>query len=178
MPQIRIRPYQESDASLLYAASVESMKEVGPWLPWCHPDYQLVESEVWIRSQVEAFKAGTEFQFAVETSEGAYLGGCGLNQISKIHQFANLGYWIRSTATRRGVASEAVRLLADWAFAETSLVRLELVVAEGNRASQRVAEKAGATREGHLRKRLHLDGVWHDAAVFSITRADAPGPRG
>lgn len=52
----------------------------------------------------------------------------------------------------------------------TNLIRLEVVVAAGNDASQWVAEKAGACREGTLLKRLLLHGVAHDAVMFSLTR--------
>jgi len=72
--------------------------------------------------------------------------------------------------TRRGIASEAVRLVREWAFEHTDLVRLEVVVAVENLASQRVAEKAGAFREGILRSRLMLQGSTHDAVMYSFSR--------
>ena len=87
-----------------------------------------------------------------------------------LHRFANLGYWVRSSAAGRGVAPAAVRLLADWAFRETDLLRLEIVAAVGNRRSQRVAEKAGAIREGVLRDRLLLHGQPHDVVIYAILR--------
>jgi RimJ/RimL family protein N-acetyltransferase len=85
---------------------------------------------------------------------------------------ANLGYWIRSSQTRRGLATAAVRLLAHWAFDNTDLNRLELVISVENLASLRVAEKAGAVREGILRSRLLLYGRSHDAALYSLLRND------
>jgi RimJ/RimL family protein N-acetyltransferase len=63
-----------------------------------------------------------------------------------------------------------LRALRDWAFQFTDLVRLEMVVATGNRASHRVAEKVGAIREGVLQRRLLLHGQLHDATMFSLTR--------
>jgi ribosomal-protein-serine acetyltransferase len=74
-------------------------------------------------------------------SDGRVLGTCGINQINKIHQFANLGYWTRSSEAGKGVAVAAVRELERWVFSETDLERLEIVVACGNRRSERVAEK-------------------------------------
>jgi len=97
-----------------------------------------------------------------------FLGGCGLNYLDRFNRRANLGYWVRASETGRGVATRAVRLLIDWAARETDLDRLEIVVALDNNASLRVAEKAGAVREGVLRHRLWIHGVAHDAAVFSI----------
>jgi RimJ/RimL family protein N-acetyltransferase len=52
----------------------------------------------------------------------------------------------------------------------TDLNRLEIVAAVENIPSQRVAEKAGAIREGIARSRLFLNGRFHDAAVFSFAR--------
>jgi RimJ/RimL family protein N-acetyltransferase len=140
-------------------------------MPWCHPDYSIQESRQWLEIQVPAFEQGTAFEFAIVSGDGHYLGGCGLNQIDKANHRANFGFWVRSTATRRGVATAAVRLLRDWAFDNTDLIRLEVVIAEGNVASHRVAEKAGAIREGTLQRRLVLHGTVHDATTFSFTRA-------
>jgi RimJ/RimL family protein N-acetyltransferase len=87
-----------------------------------------------------------------------------------MHRFANLGYWVRTSATRQGVATEAVRQVAEFAFGNTDLVRLEIVCAVGNDASQRVAERAGAAREGALRHRLLLHGQPVDAVMYSLVR--------
>jgi len=167
---VRIRRYRVDDAMAVAAAARESLAELQPWMPWCHPDYSIKDSRTWLRTQVPAFDARTAFEFAIESIDGGYLGGCGLNQIDTLNNRANLGYWVRSTATRRGVASAAVYAIRDWAFNNTALIRLEIVIAVGNTASHRVAEKTGATREGTLHRRLLLYGTAHDATMFSITR--------
>lgn len=141
-----------------------------PWLPWCHAGYSVEESRAWIASQLTAFRDGTEYSFAIVDPQGNLLGGCGLNRIDRPNLGANLGYWVRTAEGRRGVATAAVKLLVSWVFSNTDLHRLEVLVAIENRASQRVAEKAGAVREGLLRKRLQLRGRMHDAVVFSIVR--------
>lgn len=166
----RIRPYRLEDAEAVVDAVLESRTDLQPWMPWCHPAYSLNDSRSWLDAQVPAFQAGTAFEFAIVSADGAYVGGCGLNQIDRINRRANLGYWVRSTATRQGVATAAVRALRDWAFEATDLVRLEIVVASGNAASHRVAEKAGAAREGSLIRRLVLHGALVDATMFSLTR--------
>jgi len=63
-------------------------------------------------------------------------------------------------------------LIRRWGFEHTDLTRLEIIVAAGNLASQRVAEKAGATREGTLRSRLILHGACLDAAVYSFVASE------
>ena len=165
-----IRPYRLDDAQSIVEAVHESRAELQPWMPWCHPAYSLEDSRSWLGIQVPAFEKKTAFEFAIVAADGGYLGGCGLNQLDGINRRANLGYWVRSKATRQGVATTAVCALRDWAFQSTDLIRLEILVAIGNGASHRVAQKAGAVREGVLQRRLLLHGQSHDATIFSLTR--------
>jgi RimJ/RimL family protein N-acetyltransferase len=167
MPVV-IRPYVAEDAPALWAAARESQAEVFRWLEWCHPGYALADAEWWCNSRAALAAAGQEYSFAISAPDGGFLGGCGLNQINTVHRIANLGYWVRTSATGRGVATEAVRQLRRFAFENTNLVRLEIVCAVGNQASQRVAEAAGAFREGVLRSRLIVHGSPADAVMHSL----------
>jgi RimJ/RimL family protein N-acetyltransferase len=166
----RIRRYRIDDGQAIVDAVHESLAELTPWMPWAHAAYSLRESQQWLDVQIAAFERASAFEFAIVGAEGNYLGGCGLNQLDAANRRANLGYWVRSSATRRGAATAAVRLLREWAFRSTDLVRLEILVAIGNAASLRVAEKSGAVREGVLRSRLVLHEVVHDATMFSFVR--------
>jgi len=168
----RIRFYEPGDAQALWEAARESVAEVGRWLPWCHADYSIEDAAEWTRSRAGLAADGREYAFAILGPDGRFLGGCGLNQINRTHRLCNLGYWVRTSATGGGVATTAVRLAAEFAFKETDLARLEIVCAAGNIASQRVAERAGATREGLLRQRLVIHGQSVDAVLYSlVTRA-------
>jgi RimJ/RimL family protein N-acetyltransferase len=154
----------------LWEAARESVPEVFPWLAWCHAEYSRAEAIDWVSTRAPLAAEGLEYAFAIVGPDGRYLGGCGLNQISRLHRFANLGYWVRSSATSRGVATAAVRQVAEFAFRFTDLLRLEIVCAVGNERSQRVAERAGASREGVLRHRLLLHGQPADAVMYSLVR--------
>jgi ribosomal-protein-serine acetyltransferase len=168
-----IRFYAPADAPALVAAARESTADVFPWLPWCHPEYSLAEARLWIEAQIQAREQRLAFEFVI-TEGDRFAGGCGLNQINPLYQVANLGYWVRSSSAGRGVAPAAVGAVARWAFANTELQRIEILVAVGNRRSQRVAEKAGAQREGMLRSRLLLHARSHDAVVYSLVRSWEP----
>lgn len=137
-------------------------------MPWSHPGYSIEETRSWLAIQVQAFQQRTTFEFAITADDGTYLGGVGLNQFDALNERANLGYWVRSSATRKGVATDAARIARDWGFANTNLIRIEVLVAVGNTASRRVAEKAGAVFEGILRSRLIVHGVRHDAAMYAF----------
>jgi ribosomal-protein-serine acetyltransferase len=171
--KILLRPYRRGDALCVFEAAIESVNEVGKWLSWCHPGYTMDESEDWIKICAESWDNGTAYEFAVFDSQtGQYLGGCGLNHIDPEYKTANLGYWVRSSRTKHGVATNATILLARFGFTELHLNRIEIVAAVGNNKSQRVAEKSGAKREGILRNRISVNRQVHDAMVFSFIPQD------
>ena len=115
----------------------------------------------------------TEYNFAVaDAKDGSFLGSCGLSQVSSEDRIANLGYWVRSGRTRMGVATAAAQLVARFGFDELQLNRIQIIAAISNRASLRVAEKAGAIREGILRSRFVIRGTVHDAVMFSLIPKD------
>lgn len=176
--QIEIRPYRLGDADDLYAAVRESIPEVSPWLPWCHADYSTDDAREWVESRMDYAREGIEHAFSIRDGDGRFLGGCGLNCIQPMHNMANLGYWVRTSATGRGLATSAVAKLAAFAFEETELVRLEIVCAVDNRPSQRVAEKSGALREAVLHDRLWGAAGPKDAVLYALLRSGRHLPGG
>ena len=171
--QISIRRFRSDDAAALLEAAVESQEQIFPWLPWCHEGYVLDDSRAWIERCAATWENRTEYNFAIVDRADRLLGGCGLNQLRPEHRVANLGYWVRTSATKRGVATAAVGKLAEFAFRETDLARLEIVVDLGNVASHRVAVKSGALREGVAHDRLYAHGASHDAVVYALLRSRA-----
>lgn len=171
--QILIRPYRAEDTSALYAAVRESIKEVSAWMGWCHPDYAIEESSAFILSRAEAWSNDREYTFGIfEAETEKYLGGTGLNFVNRVHNCANLGYWVRSSCTGRGVASSAARLMARYGLEHLGFQRIEILAAVGNHASQRAAEKSGAVREAVLRKRLLIKDQPLDAVLYSFVAED------
>ena len=170
--QITLRHFQVHDVALLYEAASESIADIYPWMPWCHPGYSIEDSRRWVLSRLDAWGKPDYDLVIVERATGRFLGVVGLNQINRVHDFANLGYWVRSSAAGRGIAVMAVRLCARFGFDELKLHRLEIVVDVDNRRSQRVAEKVGAAREGIARQRCKISDTWRDAFMFSLLPID------
>jgi len=170
---VRIRRFVPADAPLLYEAVRESIAHVNRWMLWCRPDYSLADSLRFIEQDAAAWDNEVRHSFVIHDSlRGTFLGSVGLSAIDKLHQFANLGYWVRTRWTNRGVASAAVTLAAQFAFRELGMQRLELLVPVENVASLHVAKKVGAKHEGILRNRLLLHGKRHDAVLLSLIPQD------
>ena len=177
---IGLRRYRPEDDELMLAAIHESSDEVSPWLPALSTEMPLVEVSSYIAIQARLADEGQAYNFVIQlhggggkiAGGGQIAGGCGLTQINLRHRFANLYYWVRTSRAGQGIATRAVRLAARYAFVELGLARVEIVAAVENPASQRVAEKAGARREGLLRNRIALPDRMHDAVVFSLIPED------
>lgn len=172
---IKIRRYCANDIPLLFEAAKESTSEMLTWMSWCHPKYSLEESASFISSSEDTWNRKTAFSFAVfDAASERFLGGVGLTQFNKTRTFASLGYWVRNSEKGRGVATAATILAAQFGFEDLNLCRIEILTAMANVASQRVAEKAGALREGVLRNRLLVDSRPHDAVIYSLISNNQP----
>jgi len=122
---IILRPYSRQDAGPLYVAVRESLDELMPWLPFCHPGYSIEETRLWLKGRDADWKAGVSYDFAImDAGSGALVGGCGLNHVTEEFKMASLGYWVRRTCMGRGIAVAAVRLLARFGFGELKLNRI------------------------------------------------------
>jgi ribosomal-protein-serine acetyltransferase len=166
---ILLRPYRTSDVDKLFHAVRESIKEMGVWLPFAHENYTVKESKDWIKKRPKEWNKGIIYDFAIfDAQNGDLIGGCGLNEISEQNKKANLGYWVRTSYTGRGVAVTATKMLARWGFETLKLKRIEIYIAVDNKRSLRVAKKAGAKREGILRNRINIGDEMHDAVMHSL----------
>src|SRR5689334_17957275 len=106
---VSIRPYEPTDAVPMHEAARESWREVEPWMLWAHENYSLAEAEAWVTQQTKDFPAREMFEFVIVDEAGRFLGCIGINQIDHVNRRANVGYWVRTSAARQGVATAAVR---------------------------------------------------------------------
>lgn len=168
-----LRQFRLEDVPSLFAAVQESMPQLSAWMVWAHANYSLEDTRAFVAKCGPGWEKGEQYTFAiVDIHDGQLLGSVGLSALNRTHGFANLGYWVRTRNTRHGIATSATRMAARFSFDKLALNRIELLVPTTNVASQRVAEKAGAHREGLLRKRLRLNGIIHDALIYSFVAED------
>jgi RimJ/RimL family protein N-acetyltransferase len=167
-----IRPFHAGEAEAFVEAVLESVPELAPWMPWVHADYSVGAARFWIDEGRAAFEANRKHEFAVVDRAGRLLGGCGLSERNDLHRTANLGYWVRTSAAGKGVATAAARRVAVFGFEVLRLQRIEILILARNTASLRVAEKLGAPREGVLRNRLRIREAPMDAVMHALVPED------
>jgi len=135
-----------------------------------HP-YTTGDADAWI-GRASAQSPVTDFAIAVD---GDAVGGIGV-EIGRdvFYRSAEIGYWLGEPYWGRGIATEALRAVTEYAFGTFGLCRLQAGVFEWNPASMRVLEKAGYTLEARHRKNVTKDGETIDRLVFALVRPVNP----
>ncbi|MCC6625350.1 MAG: GNAT family N-acetyltransferase [Deltaproteobacteria bacterium] len=112
-------------------------------------------------------------------ASGSPIGMIGVTPGSAPHSL-EVGYVLGRAWWGKGYTTEAVVAVVDALFALGSIWRVYAPTHADNRASQRVLEKAGFTREGTLRRLLVFPRFGpepQDCALFSFTRDDLAARR-
>ena len=137
-----------------------------------HP-YTNSDAEWWINHTQERIKQKKAYELGIalkETSE--IIGGMGLCHIDAKRDSAEVGYWLGKKYWGKGITTEALELLMNFAFNELKLHRLYANTFIDNIGSQRVLEKSGFTREGRRKSAVKKDGKYYDDFLFGLVIDD------
>ena len=163
---IVLRPLDQRDLPTIERAAGDA--EIAKWF-----DLHTRSSADYLAAKREAWAEGTGASFAIcdTTRPETCLGQVFVERDGDGR--GSVGYWLLEDGRGKGRATRAVRLTASWALTEMRLDRLQLHADPENVASQRVAERAGFTREGVLRAyNGRRDGTRADAVVYSLLPQD------
>ncbi|MHB8418258.1 MAG: GNAT family N-acetyltransferase [Myxococcales bacterium] len=158
-----VRPWRPEDVDSLaeHADDLRIWRNLRDRFP--HP-YTRADAEAWIAANAR-LEAPTNF--AIEVG-GRAVGGIGVTpQQDVFRHSAEIGYWLGVAHWRKGIATEAVGAVSEWAFQGLGVHRLYAGVFAWNRASARVLEKAGYRLEGRLREAAVKAGETVDLYVFA-----------
>lgn len=168
---IRLRPWRADDADAVLAAQQDP--DIRMWAGGHGVDTRNDAVALLQRLTESENRASWA---VVDTGTGMLLGSVSVHSIDEYQATAQIGYWTAPGARGRGVAAAAVDAACRWVFGTHSVERVALYHAVENPASGRVAEKAGFTYEGHLRRSYcYGDGVKRDELIWSRL-ADDPAP--
>lgn len=134
--------------------------------------YDADDARLWLDLHPARLAAGDGAAFAItEGGDELPVGSIGV-RVMHDQGIAETGYHVVEARRGRGLATAALRLIARWTFAELPVARLQLTTHLDNPGSQRVAEKAGFTREGVLRAWADQRGERPDLIMWSLLPGD------
>lgn len=165
-----LQRFTRRDSSTLDDAIRASLTDLNQWLPWARMDYASGDTSAFIRDSLQAWKEDRAWDYSIRTKQdlSRHIGNVSLWTVSKLGKIGEIGYWVRSDETSRGICTEAVDRLLGEAFGSMGYHKVVLRIAVGNEASDRVAQKLGFTKEGVLREELLIRGNWVDHSLWSL----------
>jgi len=168
---IVLRRAGPGDISWITAAC--SDRELSQYIPGIPYPYSQSDARTFLEDADRGWAEGSGAAFVIAyAASGDGLGTIGLHLFADDAGLAAVGYWLRREARGHGAATIAVRLVSGWAFDELGIKRLNLITVPENLASQRVAERAGFTREGILRAWMPTRDGRLDSVMFSLLPDD------
>ncbi|WP_243384518.1 GNAT family N-acetyltransferase [Geothrix alkalitolerans] len=176
--RLLLRHFRLEDAPALHEALVESIGELRKhlwFLPWVAEEQTLQSAEIRCRKAEANFLLRTDLPYlAFEKATGRLVASIGLHRIEWDLPKTEVGYWVRSTETGKGFASEGVNALTAWALNELGAKRVELVADEKNIGSRAVAERCGFQLEGVLHNVMRApDGELRNSCIYAKLTSQA-----
>ncbi|MBX9926818.1 MAG: GNAT family N-acetyltransferase [Hyphomicrobiaceae bacterium] len=174
-PSLALRPFAMSDFQAWADLRGSSRGELMPFEPkWA--EHELTRNTFRTRIKIQQREAAEDsgYAFGIFLMPGHLLaGGISLSGVRRgVTQSAELGYWMGTRHTGKGLMTEAVGAMTRHAFGNLGLHRVEAATLPGNTASIRVLERNGFQREGIARSYLEIDGVWRDHIRFGLIETD------
>ncbi|PRX29793.1 RimJ/RimL family protein N-acetyltransferase [Orenia metallireducens] len=106
-----------------------------------------------------------------DIEDGDYIGQIDFVNLDLKNGYGVLGLVIGDNENLgKGLGSEALDLILDFAFNQLRLNRVELVCWEYNHRAQRSYEKVGFVKEGIRRQKRYRNGKYHDEICYGILK--------
>ncbi len=140
---VRLRRHRVADAEGIAEAVAASITELRPWMPWATDEATDVHFQRQrLESAVGQWEVGSDFSYVVLDDEDRILGVMSL--MARIGPDAlEIGYWLRSDFTGRGIATACVAALTKAALALPDVVNVEIHCDEANVRSAAIPQRLG-----------------------------------
>ncbi len=168
-PNYTLRPFKTEDATLWQVWDIDP--EVQAHMPEPKNTPQDISEQYTYIEECEQDPEG--YYFSIETNSGVTIGTVSLFEINLHHKTAELGIVIGDkTYWGKGVATEVVKALVNYASQNLSIQYISAEIESGNSGMQKVLENSGFVSDGVFKGARVKDGKRTDVVHFS--RASSP----
>jgi len=148
MGPARLARYRPALLEPLLEAALESYPEIHRWLRWAQAPLERETFAEFIRGREADFDRGVAWHYAMVGRDERVVGGAGIFPKEDPHAL-EIGYWVRTSCTRQGLATAATRALTSAAFTYlSSIERVHVLMDQANVASAGVPRALGFTVSG------------------------------
>lgn len=163
--KIKLRAVEPEDLDLMYL--IENDPELWPMgqtsVPFSH--YALKQ---YIAECSNDFFHDRQLRLVIEKADGVSVGFLDLQRYDPRHHRAEVGIVVVPEQQRQGIASEALRLVAQYVSVHLGIHQLYALVVEGNAASQALFRSCGYKRTATLQDWVYSPAGWQSVDVFQL----------
>jgi len=171
IPGLQLVPLADGDAEELFALTAANRAHLQRWLPWVNDVRCVADSSMHVRNGLELRRLGLRLDYTIRL-HGRVIGTIAYHVLQPANRLGMIGYWLAQDATGHGYMTTAVRHLVEYGFVDLALNRIELRVAVGNCASQKICTRLGFKEEGVLREAEWLHDHFVDLRVNALLRSE------
>ena len=139
---VKLRAFQNSDVDRIVEACSDSRTSY--WLISMPRPYRPENAFAYLDATAELAARGASLTWCIaDPADDRCLGSISLDGLGGYSTRGEIGYWAHPDARGRGIVTEAVRLVTEYATDTGLATSLLIRCASSNMASRRVAERAG-----------------------------------
>lgn len=147
-PGLRLKQLEISQAERVFNITDQNRDYLGKWLPFPAKTNEVSDTKSFIELMLKERASNQQYGYGIEL-EGEVVGHISLMHL-KDDREPEIGYWIASEASGKGIVTKAVNTLTDFGFNSLGLPKIIIRVHPDNVGSNRIAEKAGYKLVGQI----------------------------
>lgn len=142
-----LRQLQPEDAPALFKLVDDDREYLGEYMTWVDTIKEVSDTEEFIKDMLAKRQQGSTFGYGIIV-DGELVGHTSLMHISGDEEDPEIGYWIASRMSGRGISTDVTKALIDLGFNDLSIDKILIKASVNNIGSNKIAEKVGAVLEG------------------------------
>lgn len=139
------------------------------WLPWVDSTSSAEDTCKNLVERIEGFKQGRQASF-YGTLNGEFVASAGF--ISLVDDEGEIGYWLLSNYSGRGLMTSYVRACIEYGFETLNLKRIVIKCAEGNAKSAAIPKRLGFSKCEITETKRIRNGSEHQTLIFTLDKSD------
>jgi len=168
--QILLKQVELSDAQDIFDTINTQRAYLGKWLPFVAVSLSIENTVFFIDKMLEDTQENYIF---VIHYDGVFAGLIGFKGNDKQNKRIEIGYWLSESYQKKGIVTQSVKSMCQFAFEELRINRIQIRCAVGNEPSKKIPQRLGFTLEGVERDgELLTGGIYTDLEVYSKLKTD------
>lgn len=165
-----IQPTVQAATKLFHLIDTDRI-HLGEFLNFVKATQSATDTENFLKMKITGEANGTD-RFFLIYYKNELAGLIDLNLIDQKNKHAEIGYWIHSSFSNKGIISTAVTQIIEIAFEDLALNKVSIIAIVENIASNKVAQKTGFEFVATLREEHFLYGEFRDINRYSLLKND------